>query len=134
MRSTKIVTSFVTKDNKFLILRRSDKAKSMKGLWSAVSGVIEEGEDPLERAKIELYEEIGAKRDSIRLLKSGRKMIVSSPQYLEQQWVVFPFLFETSHDQVLLNWENDSYRWITPDEIYQYKTVPSLDKVLLGLL
>jgi len=134
MRSTKIVTSFVTKDNKFLILRRSDKAKSMKGLWSAVSGVIEEDEDPLERAKIELYEEIGAKRDSIRLLKSGRKMIVSSPQYLEQQWVVFPFLFETSHDQVLLNWENDSYRWITHDEIYQYKTVPSLDKVLLGLL
>ncbi len=134
MRSTKIVTSFVTKDNKFLILRRSDMAKSMKGLWSAVSGIIEKGEDPLERAKIELYEEIGAKWDSIRLLKSGKKMIVSSPQYLEQQWVVFPFLFETSHDQILLNWENDSYRWITPDEIYQYKTVPDLDKVLLGLL
>jgi len=134
MRSTKIVTSFVTKNYKFLILRRSDKVKSMKGLWGAVSGIIEEGEEPLVRAKIEIYEEIGAKGDAIKLLKAGKEMVVSSPQYLDHQWIIFPFLFAINREQITLNWENDSYKWITPDEINQYKTVPSLDEVLFNLL
>ena len=134
MRSTKIVTSFVTNDNRFLILKRSNSVKSMKGLWGAVSGIIEEGEEPLVRAKIEIYEEIGARGDAIRLLKAGREMTVSSPQYLDHQWVIFPFLFAINREQISLNWENDSYKWITPDEIYQYKTVPSLDDVLFNLL
>ena len=134
MRSTKIVTSFVTKDNRFLILKRSSRVKSMKGLWGAVSGINEEGEEPLVRAKIEIYEEIWARGDAIRLLKAGREMTVSSPQYLDHQWVIFPFLFAINREQISLNWENDSYKWITPDEIYQYKTVPSLDDVLFNLL
>ena len=57
MRSTKIVTSFLTDDDKFLILKRSQKVKTMKGLWAGVSGIIEKNEDPLERAKIEIFEE-----------------------------------------------------------------------------
>jgi len=44
MRSTKIVTSFIKNKNKLLILKRSDKVRSMKGLWSGVSGIIEKGE------------------------------------------------------------------------------------------
>jgi len=41
MRSTKIVTSFLTDNDKFLILKRSQKVKTMKGLWAGVSGIIE---------------------------------------------------------------------------------------------
>ncbi|MGI0003734.1 MAG: NUDIX domain-containing protein [Candidatus Nitrosotenuis sp.] len=134
MRATKIVTSFVTKNDKFLILKRSNKVKSMKGLWGAVSGIIEEGEEPLVRAKIEIYEEIGAKVEAIRLLKAGKEMTVSSPQYIDHQWIIFPFLFAINHEQISLNWENDSYKWIAPNEIHQYKTVPSLDEVLFNLL
>jgi 8-oxo-dGTP pyrophosphatase MutT (NUDIX family) len=80
MRSTKIVTSFVTSQEKLLILKRSDKVKSMRGLWGAISGIIEGNEDPLYRARIEIYEEIGAKPDSIQLIKAGVDMTVSSPQ------------------------------------------------------
>ena len=134
MRSTKIVTSFVTSQEKILILKRSQKVKSMKGLWGAVSGIIEGDEEPLHRAKIEIYEEIGAKPDVIQLLKAGKDMTVSSPQYPDHQWHIFPFLFKMQTTQILLNWENTSYKWISPDEITQYKTVPNLDEVLLNLL
>lgn len=134
MRSTKIVTSFVTNNEKFLILKRSDKVKSMKGLWGAVSGIIEAGEEPLERAKIEIYEEIGAKGDAIRLLKSAKEMAISSPQYPDHQWIVFPFLFAIESPKILLNWENVSYKWVTSQEISKYKTVPNLDEVLFNLL
>jgi hypothetical protein len=51
MRSTKIVTSFIKTDDKLLILKRSNKVKSMKGLWAGVSGIIEKNEEPLKRAK-----------------------------------------------------------------------------------
>jgi 8-oxo-dGTP pyrophosphatase MutT (NUDIX family) len=134
MRSTKIVTSFLTSNKKFLILKRSNRVRTMKGLWGAVSGIIERGEEPLEGAKIEIFEEIGAKDNTIRLLKAGKEMLISSPQYPDHQWAVFPFLFALDSEKILLNWENVMYRWIAPDEIYSYKTVPSLDEVLFNLL
>jgi len=134
MRSTKIVTSFVTSQDKILILKRSDKVKSMRGLWGAVSGIIEGNEEPLYRAKVEIFEEIGVKSESIQLLKAGKDMTVSSPQYPDHQWHIFPFLFKTEKMDVLLNWENSSYKWILPDEINHYDTVPNLDEVLLNLL
>ena len=59
MRYTNIVTSFLKNQDKFLILKRSQSVKSMKGLWSGVSGVIENQENPLKRAEIEIFEEIG---------------------------------------------------------------------------
>lgn len=134
MRSTKIVTSFVISQEKILILKRSNHVKSMKGLWGAVSGIIEGNEEPLHRAKIEIFEEIGVKPDSIELLKVGKDMTVSSPQYPDHQWHIFPFLFKMESTEVLLNWENSSYKWISPEEINQYDTVPNLDEVLLNLL
>ena len=56
MRQTKIVTSFLSFNNKILILKRSEKVKSMKGLWAGVSGIIENNESPINRAKIEIFE------------------------------------------------------------------------------
>ena len=70
MRSTKIVTSFITNNDKFLLLKRSEKVKSMKGLWAGVSGIIERNETPLERAKIEIFEEVGIEESNINLLKN----------------------------------------------------------------
>ena len=55
MHKTKIVTSFLKNSNKILLLKRSEKVKSMKNLWAGISGIIEGGEDPLNRAKIEIF-------------------------------------------------------------------------------
>ncbi len=134
MRSTKIVTSFVTSNEKILLLKRSEHVKSMRGLWGAVSGIIESGEEPLTRAKIEIFEEIGVKSDLINLLKAGPERAISSPQYPDHQWMVFPFLFSMKSQKVSLNWENSSYAWIDPKEIHKYETVPSLSDVLFNLL
>ena len=61
MRSTRIVTSFIKHNDQILILKRSEKVRSMKGLWSGVSGIIENNENPTDRAKIEIFEEVGIK-------------------------------------------------------------------------
>jgi len=92
MRSTKIVTSFITDNDKFLILKRSQKVKTMKGLWAGISGIIENNEEPFERAKIEIFEELGIPENRISLLKSADQIKVESPQYKNHEWEIFPFL------------------------------------------
>ena len=134
MRSTKIVTSFIRDNDKLLLLKRSDKVKSMKGLWAGISGIIEKNEQPLKRAKIEIFEEIGITEDKIKLVKSAKEMKVNSPQYENHEWEIFPFLFEVKNPTIKLNWENSEFKWIKVDELKNYETVPSLDKVLLNLL
>jgi len=134
MRSTKIVTSFIKDNDKFLLLKRSDTVKTMKGLWAGVSGIIENDEEPLRRAKIEIFEELGIPEDNIKFLKSASEMKVNSPQYENHEWEIFPFLFEVKNPIIKLNWENSEYKWITVDEIKNYETVPSIEKVLFSLL
>ncbi len=134
MRSTKIVTSFITNDDKFLILKRSSQVKSMKSLWAGISGIIEKNETPLDRAKIEIFEEVGIDEDQIKLIKSSNLMRILSPQYKNHEWEVYPFLFEGKDLKIKLNWENSQYKWVRMDEFKNYKKVPSLEKVLLNLL
>ena len=134
MRSTKIVTSFITNKDKVLLLKRSNKVKTMKGMWAGVSGIIEKNEEPLCRAKIEIFEEVGIVEEKITLLKTAEKLRVSSPQYQNHEWEIFPFLFGTKEPTIELNWENSEYRWIDANEITNYETVPSLQKVLFNLL
>ena len=134
MRSTKIVTSFIKDNEKLLILKRSDKVKSMKGLWAGISGIIEKNEVPLKRARIEIFEEVGITEDVITLVRSAEEMRVNSPQYKNHEWEIFPFLFEAKNPIIKLNWENSEFKWITVEELENYDTVPSLQKVLFNLL
>ena len=134
MRSTRIITAFIINNNKILILKRSDKVRSMKGSWSGISGIIENNEIPINRAKIEIFEEVGIKENKINLVKSIEKIKITSPQYENHEWEVFPFLFETKETEIKLNWENSEHKWINVNELKNYETVPSLDKILFNLL
>ena len=135
MSSTNIVTSFITNDDKILIPKRSDKVKSMKCLWAGVSGIIEKNDaTPLERAKIEIFEETGINEKEIKLLKSIEQIKIESAQYKNHEWNIFPFLFKAKNPEIKLNWENSDYNWIKPNEIKNYETVPELEKILFSLL
>jgi len=133
--STNIVTSFIKNDGKILILKRSDKVKTMKCLWAGVSGIIEKNDTtPLERAKIEIFEEAGINEKEIELLKSIEQIRIEAAQYKNHEWNIFPFLFKTKNLEIKLNWENSDFNWIEPNEIKNYETVPKLEKILFSLL
>ena len=135
MYSTNIVTSFIMDDDKVLILKRSDKVKSMKCLWAGVSGIIEKDDiTPLDRAKTEIFEETGINENEIQLLKSIEQIKIESTQYDNHEWNIFPFLFKTKNPKIKLNWENSDFDWIKPNEIKNYETVPELEKLLFSLL
>ena len=108
--------------------------KSMKGLWAGVSGIIEQDETPLVRAKIEIFEEVGLEEKYIKLLKSSEQMKIESPQYRNHKWEIFPFLFETKNTEIKLNWENSEFKWIDVDQLKEFETVPNLEEILLNLI
>jgi 8-oxo-dGTP pyrophosphatase MutT (NUDIX family) len=135
LRFTNIVTSFIKNGDRILILKRSDKVKTMKCLWAGVSGIIEKNDTtPLARAKIEILEETGINETQIELLKVTQQIKISSTQYKNHEWNIFPFLFTTKNLEIKLNWENSEFKWIEPNEIKNYETVPELEKILFSLL
>ena len=85
------------------------------------------------RAKIEVYEEVGIEESNIKLIKEGDVILIESPQYENHQWEVYPFLFSCDNREVKLNWENSDSKWISVNELNDFTTVPSLDKVLTRL-
>ena len=127
-----VVTSFLRYNRDILILKRSQSVRTMRGLWSGVSGTIEADESPLERAMIEIYEETKIKPNELDLACTGQVILVSTSQYMDR-WEVHPFLFDVYDDTVHLNWENEEYRWIKPENITKYDTVPKLDEMLFSM-
>jgi 8-oxo-dGTP diphosphatase len=128
-----IVTVFLEHDKKILILKRSQKVKTMKTKWGGISGYIEQ-EEPVKRALKEIAEETGLKNKNVTLLRIGEPLEAVESDKPEITWIVHPFLFSSDTDQIRIDWEHDEYRWINPKEIENYETVPRLEDALNCLL
>jgi len=128
-----IVTVFLEHDKKILILKRSQKVKTMKTKWGGISGYIEQ-EEPVKRALKEIAEETGLKNKNVTLLRIGEPLEAVESGKPEITWIVHPFLYSSNTNQIRIDWEHDEYRWINPKEIENYETVPRLEDALDSLL
>ena len=124
-----VVTVFLEHDKKILILKRSQKVKTMKTKWAGISGYIEQ-EEPLMRALKEIEEETGLNNNNVRLINIGEPLEAIQANDPEITWIVHPYLFSSNTDQIRIDWEHDEYRWINPKEIKNYETVPRLGDAL----
>ena len=105
---------------------------SYAGKWHAVSGSLETGESPVERARTEVEEETGLSRSRLKLLVTGRPVLVDDAA---RSFKVHPFLFrlDDGGDDIRLNWENADAKWARPpfeDALSSLACVPLLDKTL----
>jgi 8-oxo-dGTP pyrophosphatase MutT (NUDIX family) len=127
-----VVTAFLMRRGKILILRRSTAVGSYRERWSAVSGHLEEP-TPLAQALREIREETGLREDQLRLVRRGTPLEVPAPE-LATLWIVHPFLFEvkncSENREIRLDWENTEMEWVTPEELGNYPTVPRLTEAL----
>jgi len=128
----RVVTSFLRSSGKILLLHRSEAVGTHRGRWAGVSGYIEGGEEPHERALIEIAEETGLSPGEVKLVKAGEPLPINNS---EGSWLVHPFLFDISdRHKIRLDWEHTEYRWVDPEEIVHHETVPGLSKALLSLI
>jgi 8-oxo-dGTP pyrophosphatase MutT (NUDIX family) len=125
-----IVTVFIEYQGKVLLLRRSQKVKSMKGKWAGVSGYIEKQQESLRQAFKEVHEETGLTNKNIKVLNEGKPLEAVDNQPSNVTWVVHPFYFRSNTNAISLDWEHDQYKWISPTEIENYDTVPRLKEAL----
>ena len=124
---TKVISSFLLHQGKFLILKRSKLVGSFQGYWSCISGYCEKEEDPLETAIREISEETQKPRASLTLLKSAGPFYSEIPAVIfESHW----FLFGSEDKDIYLDWEHDEFKWVNPAEIRKFKTVPWLENMI----
>jgi 8-oxo-dGTP diphosphatase len=124
-----VVTVFLEHDGKILLLKRSQKAMTMKGLWAGISGYIENN-DALTQALKEIKEETGLSNEKLSLIHVGQPLEVVESCNPDIIWIVHPYLFYSNTRLIRIDWEHDEVRWINPDEIQSYNTVPKLKETL----
>jgi len=124
-----VVTCFLVhrgpEGDRVLLLRRSGRVSTYQGRWAGVSGYLEAA-DPLEQAYTELAEETGLGRDQVRLLADCGVLDLYDPD-LGRHWRVHLFMFEVPDPALVrTDWEHTEARWVRPEEVARYETVPSL--------
>jgi 8-oxo-dGTP pyrophosphatase MutT (NUDIX family) len=133
----RVATSLLlNKDGKLLILKRSDKVKTYKGLWGGVAGYVEKNEKPYETAIKEIKEEVGINKEDIDFIKK-LEPILFTDFYLQKRydWEIFVFLFRIKEKtKIKIDWEHSEYHWIKPSEITNYNTVPHLKEVVKRII
>lgn len=130
MEERNVVTIFLFHRGKILLLRRSEKVGTYKGKWAGVSGYIEQGEKPYQTALKELSEEVGLASEDIELIKEGKALQVLDIER-NISWNVHPYLFHVKNPpKIRIDWEHTEMRWIDPEEIRAYHTVPMLPETL----
>ncbi len=110
------------------MLKRGRKVGSYQGKWAAVSGYIED--EPVKQAYKEILEETGLHKEDVNL-KSEAEPISIVDEELKVNWVVYPYLFEVNDPRkIRLDWEHVGARWVNPQNIKRFKTVPLLYETL----
>lgn len=128
-----VVTSFLRRGTRVLILKRSQDVRTNKGKWAGCSGYVEPGEVPVETAYKELEEEVSAMPDQVRLVREAPPLTFLDAEH-DTKWVVHPFLFDDLGVEVEMDWEHTDFRWIEPEELDNFDTVISLKRTLEAAL
>jgi len=122
----RVVTCFLERNGQIMILRRSERVGTYHGKWAGVSGYMEEGRRPLEQAWTEIKEETGLDGEDVELVREGRLLEVVDVE-LGRKWIVHPFRFRVLRpEKIGIDWEHTEAKWIAPEDIGQYETVPKL--------
>ena len=124
---TPVVTCFLQRRGRILLLRRSDRVGTYQGMWAGVSGYVERV--PLEQAFVEIGEEAGLGPDDVRLEGIGTPTPVDDDDQ-DRHWLVYPFVFTVRpHASVRMDWESAELRWVEPEALAEHDTVPGLPEV-----
>ena len=128
-----VVTGFLRHAGRVMLVRRSERVSTFRGRWAGISGYLE-SEQPLDQARQEIREETGLRDEQFTLVCEAPTLEVPDSE-TRTCWIVHPFLFDVEDvDAIHLDWEGTELRWVSPNELQAYPTVPALAEALAACL
>ncbi len=109
-------------DDRVLLIFQPDGAGG--GWWNFLGGKVERGEDPLDAARREVFEEAG-----IRASLDFRGVATAIVRATGEYWSMFLFSGRVDRPDVVPSPEGP-LRWVTPDELKTLPVFPDLPYVL----
>ncbi len=114
-----LVKAIVYYNDRILILRRS-KDESLEGTWDFPGGKLNFLEEKIKSVKREIREETGLTLGGIKEIASTELIIKKKKKH----YLITFFKIEARTNKIKLSKEHDSYLWIKPKEIFNYKLNP----------
>lgn len=124
-----VINCVVKFGDKILVVQRSEKLNFYPGYWNGISGFLDDERSLGEKARDEIFEELGIPAKQIIKFTVGAIFDQEEPQY-NKTWIVHPVLAEVATDKIKLDWEAQNYQWLTPAEVRKLNLLPGFDRVL----
>jgi len=105
------VCALVRRDGRILSMRRALSKDASPGIWEALSGRIEPGEEPLEAVRREIQEECGL---SVRV--HDRPISSHCSERAGIPMLIVYYLADWTGGDVRLSEEHDAFGWLAADE------------------
>ena len=118
-----VLVCFVKYQDKFLLMKRSDKVLAYKNLWSSLAGFIDDEKSIEDKIIEEIIEELGLEKENIVRIAKG-EIYTYKDAKIGRDWVRYLYVAEISTPNIKLDWEHTDYKWISPEEIKNYETTP----------
>ena len=115
------VKALLFDQDKFLLVKRSDRARGEHHFWELPGGRMEFGETPENALQRELIEETGLSANILCPLQTW-----SFFREEETQIVGITFLCKAESNKVQLSSEHDAFAWVRFEELAQYNIVPTV--------
>ena len=125
---TPVVTAFLWQGQRILLALRSESVSTFPYHWAGISGYVE-GDEPLERALVEIREETHIPRESVTLSRVGSPMLVHAPAQ-HRQFRVHPFLFAIDDGvEPRQDWEAARFEWVDLSDMQRRTRTPTVPQL-----
>jgi 8-oxo-dGTP pyrophosphatase MutT (NUDIX family) len=99
---------------KILLLKRSETADYLPGIWEDMGGRIKQFEEPEEALRREVREETGLEIEIMKPLTVFHDY--RGERNAENELLIITYWCKARSDQVVLSEEHSAYQWVYPEE------------------
>ena len=123
------VCALVRRDGRILSMRRSLSKDAAPGIWEALSGRIEPGEEPLDAVRREIGEESG-----LEVEVHPRPLSAHVSERAGIPMVIVYYLAEWKSGDVRLSEEHDAFEWLDAGSFAARTPIPQLAEAVRRVL